>query len=145
MKNWHPFKIHPRYNRVNGIHASENKFLLNDILRKDWGFKGTIMSDWFGTYSVDHSMNAGLDLEMPGPNKWRTVGFVNTTVISRKLLPRTIKRRAASVLDLVQKCVKASPAVLSQQCYTRIALLKNNRLYTVSKKRLKRAKKTELL
>lgn len=69
------------------------------------------MSDWFGIYSVDHSINAGLDLEMPGTNKWRTLDLVNRSIASRKLLVRTIKERAANVLELVQKCAKYAPEV----------------------------------
>jgi len=50
------------YNRINGIHASENKMLLTDILRGEWGHEGIVMSDWFGVYSVDASIKAGLSL-----------------------------------------------------------------------------------
>lgn len=100
-----------RYNRINGTHVSENKYILDDILRKEWGFEGMTMSDWFGIYSIDLSINAGLDLEMPGTNKWRSLDLVNRSIGSRKLLLRTIKERAANVLELVQKCAKHSPEV----------------------------------
>ena len=53
------------YNKVNGTHVSESKDLLDDILRKEWGWEGMIMSDWTGVYSSDISVKAGLDLEMP--------------------------------------------------------------------------------
>ena len=53
------------YNLVNGEHASQNKFLLTDVARKDWGFEGVMMSDWFGTYDGVAASNAGQDLEMP--------------------------------------------------------------------------------
>ena len=84
-----------RYNRVNGTHMSENAPIIRDILRKEWGSSATIMSDWcvaialhmgfssrsgeyrLGVYSIDHAINAGLDLEMPGTNKWRTLDLVN--------------------------------------------------------------------
>ncbi len=59
------------YNRVNGTHVSESKEILEDILRKEWGFDGMIMSDWTGVYSCDTSIKAGLDLEMPGPPAFR--------------------------------------------------------------------------
>lgn len=59
------------YNRVNGTYASDNNRLLNDILKEEWGFKGIVMSDWGGTYSTVPAANGGLDLEMPGPTKWR--------------------------------------------------------------------------
>jgi len=59
------------YNRVNGIYASEHPYLLTDILRREWGFEGIVMSDWFGSRSTIASVQAGLDLEMPGPPRWR--------------------------------------------------------------------------
>ena len=55
------------YNKINGTFASENHYTLTEILRKEWGFEGVTMSDWFGTKSTVPSVNNGLDLEMPGP------------------------------------------------------------------------------
>ncbi|KAG6885755.1 hypothetical protein C0993_010267 [Termitomyces sp. T159_Od127] len=107
-----PFMLAENYNRVNGTHVSENAHILNDILRKDWGFKGLVMSDWFGVYSVDLSLKAGLDLEMPGINKWRTLDLVNRSIQSRKLTSRDIRRRARKVLELVQKCAQNAPEIL---------------------------------
>ncbi len=54
------------YNKVNGTNCSENAPLLQEILRKEFGFKGFVVSDWRSTYSTAKPMNAGLDLEMPG-------------------------------------------------------------------------------
>ena len=54
------------YNRVNGDYACENDYLLNDVLKKSWGFKGWVMSDWGGTHSTVKAALAGLDQEMPG-------------------------------------------------------------------------------
>src|SRR5579884_2047760 len=60
------------YNLVNGIAASENPYLLHDILREEWGWDGVVMSDWFASVkSTAASVNAGCDLEMPGPGVWR--------------------------------------------------------------------------
>ncbi|CAE6455944.1 unnamed protein product, partial [Rhizoctonia solani] len=85
------------YNRVNGLHASENKHLLDTILRKQWGWEGLIMSDWFGTSSVDASIKAGLDLEMPGPAVWRGDALQRYLALlnTRKVL-RLINKVAAS-------------------------------------------------
>jgi len=56
------------YNRVNGVYACENNPLMTDILKKEWGFRGFVVSDWAATHSSAASANAGLDLEMPyGP------------------------------------------------------------------------------
>jgi beta-glucosidase len=65
----------------------------------------------FGTYSVDHSINNGLDLEMPGINKWRTLDLTNRTLQSRKLMVRTVKERARKTIELVQKCAQNAPEV----------------------------------
>jgi beta-glucosidase len=53
------------YNLVNGIHASQNDYLINQILKKEWAFKGVVMSDWTSTYDGVACALAGLDLEMP--------------------------------------------------------------------------------
>lgn len=54
------------YNRVNGVYACENPWLLTQVLRADMGFKGFVVSDWGGTHSTVASALAGLDMEMPG-------------------------------------------------------------------------------
>lgn len=56
------------YNRINGVYSSDNRWLLTDVLRKEWGFKGIVVSDWGATNERVAGVNAGLDLEMPGPN-----------------------------------------------------------------------------
>ncbi len=53
------------YNLVNGEHCTENSHLLNEILKKDWNFKGFVISDWTSVHSTVNAANAGLDLEMP--------------------------------------------------------------------------------
>jgi beta-glucosidase len=54
------------YNRVWGDYACENKYLLTDVLKKDWNFKGFVVSDWGGTHSIEKASTAGLDHEEPG-------------------------------------------------------------------------------
>jgi len=54
------------YNLVNGVHCAESKPLLTDILKGEFGFKGFVISDWGSTYSTAATVNAGMDLEMPG-------------------------------------------------------------------------------
>ena len=70
------------------------------------------MSDWFGVYSVDLGIKAGLDLEMPGTGKWRTLELVNRSIKCRKLTTRVIRDRARSVLELVRKCAEGAPEVV---------------------------------
>jgi hypothetical protein len=60
---------------------------------------------------VAESINAGLDLEMPGVDKWRTLDHTTRSVGSRKIIFSTLKERATKVLELVQKCAKAAPEV----------------------------------
>ena len=53
------------YNPINGVHATENSWLNNEVLKGEWGFKGLLMSDWDACYNPEGMANAGLDLEMP--------------------------------------------------------------------------------
>jgi beta-glucosidase len=59
------------YNKVNGLHAADHRWLLTQVLRDEWGFDGVVMSDWFGSHSTVEGVVAGLDLEMPGPSRHR--------------------------------------------------------------------------
>lgn len=66
VKEGKPGAVMSSYNRINGIFASENKWLLTDVLRTEWGFDGVVMSDWGGTHDRVAGIRAGDDLEMPG-------------------------------------------------------------------------------
>ncbi len=66
VKGSQPKTIMCSYNKINGVYASENKWLLTDILRNEWGFKGFVMSDWGAVHERYKGVKAGLDLEMPG-------------------------------------------------------------------------------
>jgi beta-glucosidase len=68
-----PWVVMTAYNKVNGTHCDSNKWLLDKVLRGEWAWEGVVISDWGGTNSVVDSINAGLDLEMPGPARVRTV------------------------------------------------------------------------
>ncbi|MBK0869508.1 glycoside hydrolase family 3 C-terminal domain-containing protein [Saccharopolyspora sp. HNM0986] len=60
-----PWTVMSSYNRINGVYASENRWLLTDLLRGEWGFDGLVVSDWGAVSSRDDALRAGLDLEMP--------------------------------------------------------------------------------
>lgn len=66
VKEGQPGAVMSSYNRINGMFASENKWLLTDVLRTEWGFDGIVMSDWGGTHDRIAGIRAGEDLEMPG-------------------------------------------------------------------------------
>jgi beta-glucosidase len=66
IKMAHPAGVMCSYNLLNGVHTCENEYLLTQVLKKDWGFKGWVLSDWEATHSTVRAANAGLDQEMPG-------------------------------------------------------------------------------
>ncbi|KAL4737499.1 glycoside hydrolase superfamily [Aspergillus similis] len=88
------------YNKINGTHVSENKNYITDILRKEWGWDGLVMSDWFGTYSTSESIIAGLDIEMPGKTRWRGDALAHA-VSSNKVHEFVLDERVRNVLNLV--------------------------------------------
>ncbi|RAK79311.1 beta-glucosidase H [Aspergillus fijiensis CBS 313.89] len=101
-----PDAIMTAYNKVNGIHASESPNLLQDILRGEWGWDGLLMSDWFGTYSTSEAVQAGLDLEMPGPSRWRGSALTHA-ITANKVSTATLDARVRAVLTLIQKASRS--------------------------------------
>ncbi|MGH9617146.1 MAG: glycoside hydrolase family 3 C-terminal domain-containing protein, partial [Acidobacteriaceae bacterium] len=65
VKQAHVGAVMDSYNLINGEHATQSKFLNIQVLRKDWGFRGILMSDWGATHDAIAAANGGLDLEMP--------------------------------------------------------------------------------
>jgi len=61
----HPGAVMCSYNAVNGDYACENRYLLTEVLKKEWNFQGFVLSDWGGTHSVAKASGAGLDMEQP--------------------------------------------------------------------------------
>ncbi|KAJ0418579.1 glycosyl hydrolase family 3 N terminal domain-containing protein [Aspergillus carlsbadensis] len=102
-----PWAVMASYNKVNGLHVSESKHLLDAVLRKEWGFDGVIMSDWWGSYSTSESVNATLDLEMPGAPVWRGADRITRAVACGKVDEKTVRASAKRVLDLVDKAMES--------------------------------------
>lgn len=72
VKKSRPTSVMCAYNKVNGDYCSQSKWLLTDILRSEWGFKGFVMSDWGAVDNRAQALYAGLELEMPGPGEENT-------------------------------------------------------------------------
>lgn len=89
VKTAKPETVMAAYNKFNGTHCSENQWLLEDVLRKEWGFEGLVMSDWGTTHNRVEGIRAGLDLEMPGDNdicrKWLYDAVKNGSLEEQKL------------------------------------------------------------
>lgn len=96
-----PWTVMTSYNRINGVYASENPLLIDTILRQQWGFQGTVMTDWFGGTSVVRQMAAGNDLLMPGTQKQQN--DINKAVHSGLLSLQTIDRNVRNLLELIPR------------------------------------------
>ena len=127
------------YNKLNGVHVSENPELLEDLVRGEWGWDPLMISDWYGTYSGAQAINAGLDLEMPGKTRHRGPA-VEFALSSRLIKQSTLDERARTVLRFVEKAARLglSPiegerdypedrALNRQICADSIVLLKNDK------------------
>ncbi|HUD23202.1 MAG TPA: glycoside hydrolase family 3 C-terminal domain-containing protein [Acidobacteriaceae bacterium] len=66
----HPAGVMCSYNHINGDYACENDYTLNQVLKKDWGFQGFVLSDWGGTHSTVKAALAGLDMDQPGDDNF---------------------------------------------------------------------------
>lgn len=70
VKEAQPWTVMCSYNRINGVYASQHNYLLNQILRNEWGFEGVVVSDWGANHTIFESIAGGLDIEMPGPARY---------------------------------------------------------------------------
>ena len=93
------------YNKINGVHSSENKELLTDILRKEWGFDGVVVTDWGGMSDRIKSFAAGCDLSMPGGSAYmekETVEAVKKGALSEDAVNLAADRMLTLVRDAAE-------------------------------------------
>lgn len=102
-----PMSVMSSYSKVNGKHVSSNHDLLSKLLRDNWGWNGTVMSDWYGTYDLKTSVEAGLDLEMPGPPKIRRPEQVVIQVATNEIHQLLIDDRVRSMLKFINWAIKS--------------------------------------
>ncbi|MFJ8194096.1 beta-glucosidase [Streptomyces sp. NPDC096094] len=107
-----PWTVMAAYNRINGVHAAQNRWLLTEVLREEWGYDGLVVSDWGAVVDPIAAVEAGLDLEMPGNNGGSTARIVQA--VKDGLLDEAVVDRAvARVLRLARRAGTdaAAPAV----------------------------------
>ncbi|MEV6279062.1 glycoside hydrolase family 3 C-terminal domain-containing protein [Nocardia sp. NPDC051832] len=99
-----PWTVMCSYNRINGVSAAENHWLLTEVLREEWGFTGLVVSDWGAVSDRVAALTAGLDLQMPG-NGGASDAAVVAAVRAGTLDPTVVDRAAARVAALAAKAV----------------------------------------
>ena len=104
VKRSQPWTIMSSYNKINGVYTSESEWLLTNILRNEWGFKGLVMTDWFGGKSPSSQISAGNDLLEPGTNRqWKAL---TKAVKNEELSMDAIDKAAKRILTLIFKTKK---------------------------------------
>ena len=137
VRDAQPWAVMSSYNRINGIPASESSDLLTTILRGEWGFKGIVMSDWWGGTDATLQMQAGNDLLMPGtvPQTQAIIKAVNEGVLSKKILDQNVVHILNMILQTPsfrgskysdQPDLKANADTARQAATEGMVLLKND-------------------
>jgi beta-glucosidase len=108
IKKARPWTVMCSYNRVKGVHASDNRWLLTEVLRNRWGFDGLVMSDWGAVNDRVLGVHAGLDLEMPYVDPYRDTQ-IETAVQSGALNESDVDECAARVCTLALRSLAREP------------------------------------
>ncbi len=117
------------YNRLGGTYCSVHRQLLTDLLRTEWGFDGLVVSDWRGTHSAG-AVDAGLDLEMPGPPE-----FLGSRLKDAEVSDGALSRAAANLFQLIDRTahtphdaarVRPAAQVAREAARESIVLLRND-------------------
>lgn len=117
-----PWTVMCAYNKVNGEYASENPWLLTDILRDEWGFEGFVVSDWGAVNERVDALEAGLELEMPSSNglgEQKIIAAVQNGTLAEEKLDQAVER----LLNIIFKAVdhKVENAVYDQEAHHQLA------------------------
>ncbi|MFJ4173118.1 glycoside hydrolase family 3 C-terminal domain-containing protein [Microbacterium sp. NPDC089696] len=142
VKDAQPWTVMCSYNRINGVYASEDPWLLTQVLRDDWGFDGLVVSDWGAVNDRVSGVAAGLDLEMPSSGG-RTDAQLVAAVHAGNLAESVLDVAADRVIDLVRKAgersavagpldVDAHHALAREAAGRSIVLLKNDGVLPLS-------------
>ncbi|WP_326655921.1 glycoside hydrolase family 3 C-terminal domain-containing protein [Streptomyces sp. NBC_00385] len=129
-----PWTVMAAYNRINGVPAAHNHWLLTDVLRGEWNFDGLVMSDWGAVSDPEASVTAGLDLEMPAnaASAARLVDAVRTGRIEEAVLDRAVARlltlvaRTAGTTDSVSPVDPETHHALARRAAAESAVLLKN-------------------
>ena len=120
VKLGHPATVMCSYNKINGIHASDNKKLLTDILRDEWGFDGVVITDWGALYDRREAYRAGCDLNMPGGSKYMekaTLAAVKNGELDEALIDKTVER----ILRMVERGSAIKPCEVDLDAHHSLA------------------------
>lgn len=109
VKEAQPWTVMSSYNLLNGTFTSESKDLLTTVLRKEWGFKGLVMTDWFGGKDAVAQLKAGNDLLMPG------------TAAQKKAITEALTNGSLDVNVLDESAARIVDYILNSQAYKRYA------------------------
>jgi beta-glucosidase len=90
------------YNQINGEYGSENEYLVEEILRKEWGFDGLVISDWDSLYSTEGPAKHGVDLEMPW-GKWMGPEKLGAAIAAGKITMEDIDRKVLHILTSFER------------------------------------------
>lgn len=108
VREGHPRTMMCSYNKINGEFASQNKWLLTDVLRDEWGYEGMVMTDWGATVDRVKGIAAGLDLDMPG-GIWENRKGIIDAVQNGTLRQEALDKAVLNVLKVISESVPAQP------------------------------------
>lgn len=133
VKKAKPWTLMCAYNKIFGKYCSDNKWLLTDVLRNEWGFDGMVMSDWGAVNDRVEAVKAGLDLQMPGSTVYddsKIVAAVRSGKLDEKLVDRCAENVTAMVLKSTQRVKadydKAAHHALAREAASKSAVLLKN-------------------